>query len=130
MHACTSDSCTGKLSREKLCEFCESFLREIWGRGVFGSNLEKHWIWVASFPGPAQLSVAFRFFVRARREPGNEAKSWVHTRWAAPVLTRRKRGRVASLTPDLFCRPENGGPNQIAIDSELMPHVFFYITVM
>ena len=35
------------------------------------------------------------------------------TRWAAPVLTRRKRGWVASLTPDLFCRPENSGTNQI-----------------
>ena len=48
--------------------------------------------------------------------------------WAVPVLTRRKRGRVASLTPDLFCRPENGGTNQIAVDSELKPRgcLFFF----
>ena len=29
--------------------------------------------------------------------------------------SRRKRGRVASLSPDLFRRPENSGTNQIAV---------------
>ena len=56
MHACTSDSCTGivwrsqtlarcarvwlrQTSTGKLSRFCGSFLREIWGRGVFGSKV-------------------------------------------------------------------------------------------
>ena len=40
----------------------------------------------------------------------------------------KERTRVASLTPDLFCRPENGGTNQIAVDldSELKPRGCLY----
>ena len=37
---------------------------------------------------------------------------WGTFRWAAFILMRRKRERIASLTPDLFCRPENGGTMQ------------------
>ena len=41
--------------------------------------------------------------------------------------SRGERGRVASLTPDLFCRPENGGTNQYS-NGHLVKHVARYVT--